>query len=185
MLVEKIVGAITFKKGVYASVAADQAFTSNAWLIVMVVSVLNQLGNRAPDASHSIFRWLVSGVVLGVFGIGAFALAVYLVVWLAGAMFKVNVKFEQVARALGLAYIWRLVGFLAIITAISPFLGCLLGPIGFIAWLAGLAADLFAIKESTNMDWTGTIVIAIIATVVSLAILGFATFVFSVTGLFV
>jgi hypothetical protein len=185
MLIDRVVDAIKFKKGVYAAVAADQAFTSNAWLIVMVVSVLNQLGNRAPGARDSVFRWLVSGVVLGVFGIGAFALAVYLVVWLAGVMFKANVKFEQAARALGLAYIWRLVGFIGIISAISPLLGCLYAPISFIAGLAGLAADLFAIKESTNMDWTGSIVIAVIATVVSLAILGFATFVLTVIGLII
>ena len=184
MLIDRVVDAIKFKKGVYAAVAADQAFTSNAWLIVMVVAVLNQLGTHASGA-HSFFRWLISGVILGAFAIGAFALAVYLVVWLSGAMFKVDVKFEQVARALGLAYIWKLVGFLGIITVVSPILAFMLAPIQIVAGLAGLAADLFAVKESTNMDWTGTIVIAVIATVVSLAILAFVAFVLGIIGLII
>lgn len=183
MLTDKIVGAITFKKGVYASVANDPAFTSNAWLIVMVAAVLNQLGSRAGNAG-GFFRWLISGVLLGVFAIGAFALVVFLVTWLAKVMFKANVPFEQAARALGLAYIWRVVGFIGILGFI-PLMGCVLAPVRLVAGLAGLAADLFAIKESTNMEWTGTIVVAVIATVVSLAILAIATLILGILRLIV
>jgi hypothetical protein len=184
MLIDKIVGAITFKKGVYASVANDAAFTSNAWLIVMVVAVLNQLGSRAGIAGQGFFRWLISGVLLGIFAVGAFALTVFLVTWLAKAMFKANIQFEQAARALGLAYIWRVVGFIGILGFV-PLLGCVLAPVRLIAGLAGLAADLFAIKESTNMEWTGTIVVAVIATVVSLAVLAIATLILSILRLIV
>jgi hypothetical protein len=180
MLIDKIVGAITFKKGVYASVAADQAFTSNAWLIVVVAAVLNQFGSRASTIGNGFFRYFIGSVFLSAVAVGAFAVAVFLVARLSGAMFKANVTFEQAARALGLAYIWRVVGFIGILSVI-PLLGCLTAPISILAWLAGLAADLFAVKESTNMEWTGTIVVAVIATVATWAILGIAAL---ILGLF-
>ena len=60
MLTERIMGAFTFRKGIYAEVERDASFTSTAWILVAVVAFLNQLG---ANASGEIFNWLVSAVV--------------------------------------------------------------------------------------------------------------------------
>jgi len=60
---------------------------------------------------------------LGAIGLAAFGLACYLVAKLANSMFNANVQFEQLVRALGLAYIWRIIGVIGIIGVI-PFLNC-------------------------------------------------------------
>ena len=44
MLVERIIGAFTFRRQVYADVEQDTKFTMRDWLLVAVVAFLNQLG---------------------------------------------------------------------------------------------------------------------------------------------
>ena len=46
---DRIIKAFTFKTNVYAEVENDPTFTSTAWIIVVVVSLLNQLGARAGE----------------------------------------------------------------------------------------------------------------------------------------
>ena len=45
MLIERIIGAFTFRKEVYAEVERDTSFTNTAWVLVAVVALLNQLGS--------------------------------------------------------------------------------------------------------------------------------------------
>ena len=63
MLIDRIVGAFTFKKGVYASAANDATFTNSAWLIVMVAVLLSQVGSRA-SSSIGFFHWLLGTLPL-------------------------------------------------------------------------------------------------------------------------
>ena len=55
MLINRIIGAFTFRKGVYAEVEKDTAFTMTAWILVAVVAFLNQLGSAA---SANLVNWL-------------------------------------------------------------------------------------------------------------------------------
>jgi hypothetical protein len=57
MLTERIIGTLTFRRGIYAEVEADKTFTATAWTLVVIFAFLNQLG---AHASQSIFGWLVS-----------------------------------------------------------------------------------------------------------------------------
>ena len=43
MLMDRIIGAFTFRKEVYAEVEKDETFTSTAWLLVAVVAFISQL----------------------------------------------------------------------------------------------------------------------------------------------
>jgi hypothetical protein len=180
MLMERIMGAITFKKGIYSQTANDANFTNTAWLIVLVVAVLNRLGAHGSIISTKFIGWLISGIILGALGVAAFALSAYLIVWLANTMFKASVKFEQLVRAMGLAYVWQVIG---VVGVFGVLLSCLLAPITFLAGLAGLAANLFAIKETTNMDWTGTVVCAVLAWVVTFVVFLVAASILAVIGL--
>ena len=57
MLVDRIIGAFTFRPGVYSEVEEDSTFTKTAWIIVAVVAFLNQLGSQATS---DLARWLSS-----------------------------------------------------------------------------------------------------------------------------
>ncbi len=180
MLIDRIVGAITFRKGVYSTTANDVTFTNTAWLLVLVVAFLNRLGANGGILTTKFFGWLIGGVILAVLGVGVFALNAFLVTWLANTMFKASVKFEQLVRAMGLAYIWQIIGVVGIFGFV---LSCILAPITFLAGLAGLAANLFAIKETTNMDWTGTVVTAVLTWVVTFVIFLVAGLILGFIGL--
>jgi hypothetical protein len=185
MLADRIIGAFTFKKGLYKEVANDTSFTSSAWLIVLVISILSQLGQRAATIHRSFFGWLIGSIILGAVGVGAFAVAAYVLALVAKSMFNARVEFEQVVRALGLAYVWRVIGFIGIVAVIGTLLNCLLTPVTVLAGLAGLVASLLAIKESTGMDWAGTVVAVIIAFVIDLIILVVAAIPLFALGLLV
>ena len=181
MLIDRIVGAFTFKKGVYASAANDATFTNSAWLIVMVAVLLSQVGSRA-SSSIGFFHWLLGTLLNTVIGVGAFAVGAYVIKWLAGALYKVNVTFEQIVRSLGLSYIWKVIGLIGIISVI-PFLVCISAPIRILDILVAFAAALFAIKETTNMEWLNTVVVTVIATIIGLIIAILFSTVFGLIGL--
>ena len=50
-----------FRKGVYAEVEKDTAFTTTAWIIVAVVAFLNQVGTYA---SGELANWLIGASFL-------------------------------------------------------------------------------------------------------------------------
>ncbi|MDP2965129.1 MAG: hypothetical protein Q8N39_03710 [Pelolinea sp.] len=49
-MMEKIIGAFTFRKEVYQEVEKDASFTPTAWMIVAVVAFLSQFGAHAATA---------------------------------------------------------------------------------------------------------------------------------------
>jgi hypothetical protein len=74
MLTERIVGALTFRRGVYAEVEADRMFTAAAWIIVVFFAFLNQLGSYASE-SFGFIPWAIimslTGVILTLLDITA------------------------------------------------------------------------------------------------------------------
>jgi len=73
MLTNRIIGAFTFRKGIYAEVEADTSFTSAAWILVVVFAFLNQLGSYA---SEDILDWVIGTGIGWLTAIIAFAVAV-------------------------------------------------------------------------------------------------------------
>ncbi len=162
MLMDRIIGAFTFRKDVYADVERDTTFTTTAWLIVAIVAFLNQLGSFA---NTDIVGWLVGTVVGTIFTLIGFAVAAFIISWVGKAVFNADVTFDEVVRTLGLAYVWNIVGLLGILGLI-PGLGCLVGPVVFIGAILGLVAWLFAAKEALDLEWLQTIVTVFLGWVV-------------------
>jgi hypothetical protein len=119
MLVERIIGAFTFRRQVYAEVERDTTFTMAAWLLVAVVAFLNQLGTHA---STRVLEWLGSTVVGTIWSVIAFAVAAYIMNWVGRALFRADVTFEELTRTLGLAYVWNVVGVIGILAGLSDAL---------------------------------------------------------------
>lgn len=167
MLTDRIVGAFTFRREVYAEVERDSSFTSTAWLLVLAVSFLNQLGSHA---SRNLLSWILGAIVGTVFVVIGFALGALVISWVGKAVFNAEVTFDELVRTLGLAYVWNVVGFIGVVAGIIPALGCLLAPVLIIAGLMGLVAWLVAAKEALDLEWLQVIITVVIGWVVLLVI---------------
>jgi len=179
MLTDRIIGALTFKKDVYAEAEKDVSFTSTAWLIVVVVAFLNQLGARA---SGRIGSWLIGTIIGTVFTVAGFALAALIISWVGRQLFSADVTFDEMVRTLGLAYVWNIIGVIGIVSIISTALACVLTPALIIAGLLGLVSWFIAAKEALDLDWVQTIVTVIIGAVAQWIVMAIAGLFLSVLG---
>jgi hypothetical protein len=159
MLTERIIGALTFRRGVYAEVEADKTFTATAWILVVIFALLNQLGSFA---SQNIFDWLVSTGIGLITAIAGFAIAAAVINWVGRRSFSAEVTFNELVRTMGLASIWTAVGVLGIIAAFSHTLSCILGPVIVISWVALVIAWFVAVHEALDLTWGKTIITVII-----------------------
>ncbi len=159
MLVQRIIGAFTFRKGVYAEVEADTSFTTTAWILVAVIAFLNQLGSAA---SRNLGDWLIGAILGTIFSIVGFALATWVISWVGRTLFDADVTFDELVRTLGLAHVWQIIGVLGILGVISEALGCLVAPVIILAVLAMIAAWFIAAKEALDLEWGQTIVTVIV-----------------------
>ena len=159
MLAERIIGALTFRRGVYAEVEADKAFTATAWILVVFFALLNQLGSYA---SQSIFDWLLSTGIGLITAIAGFAVAAAVINWIGRGRFGSEVTFDKLVRTMGLASIWTAVGVLGIIAAFSDALSHILGPVIVISWVALVVAWFVAVHEALDLTWGKTIITVII-----------------------
>ncbi|MCL5429637.1 MAG: YIP1 family protein [Chloroflexi bacterium] len=182
MLLDRIIGAFTFKREVYADVKKDTSFTPTAWGIVVVVNVINQLAGYLAAGAIAVATLgalgefgdlgavgaatsasLVGSIVSMVIGVVAFAVGAYAIMFVANSVFKATVKFDEVVRTVGLAYVWQIVGVLVVLAIISPAFLCLTGILGLAAAVLSAVASAIAIKEAIGLDWTQTIVTIVIA----------------------
>ena len=145
MLTERIIGALTFRRGVYADVEADKTFTASAWILVVIFALLNQLGSYA---SQSIFDWLVGAGIGVLTAIAGFAIAAAVINWVGRRRFSAEVTFNELVRTMGLASIWSAAGVLGVIAAFSKALSCILGPAIVISWVALVVAWFVAVHEA-------------------------------------
>ena len=172
MLTERIIGAFTFRSGVYKEVEEDTTFTTTAWLLVVVIAFLENLGS---NASSNVGTWLIGAVAGTISAVIAFAVFAFIINWVARTVFNADVTFNELVRTLGLAYVWHVVGVVGVLTAFSDTLTCLLAPAFFVAGIMGFIAWFVAAKEALDLEWVQTIVTVIlggIAWVVVLLILG-------------
>jgi hypothetical protein len=180
MLANRIIGAFTFRKGVYAEVEQDSSFTSTAWAIVAVVAFLNQLGSFA---SGDILNWLIGAVVGTIFAVIGFAVGAWVVNWVGRSVFNAEVSFDELVRTLGLAYVWQVVGVLGILTAFSTALSCALAPVMLLTALLTIVAWFLAAKEALDLEWVQTIVTVILGWIALFVITLLAGMVLGMFGL--
>jgi len=159
MLTDRIIAAFTFRREVYREVERDTTFTQTAWLLVVVVAFLSQLGSSASD---NLVNWVIGAVVATIFAVIGFAVGAFVINWVGRTVFNAEVTFEELVRCLGLAYVWNIVGVVGILANFSDALACLLAPVTFIAWILGLISWFVATKEALDLEWVQTIVTVIL-----------------------
>jgi hypothetical protein len=180
MLTQRIIGALTFRRGVYAEVEADKAFTATAWILVVIFALLNQLGSHA---SQSTFNWLVSTGIGFLTAIAGFAVAAAVISWVGRRYFSAEVTFGELVRTMGLASIWTVVGVLGIIAALSTALSWILGPVIVISWVALVVAWFVAVHEALDLTWGKTIITVMIGFIPWAVIMSLAGVVLSLMNL--
>jgi hypothetical protein len=173
VLIERILGAFTFRKGIYAEVEKDPSFTTTAWILVTVVAFLNQLGSFA--SSSDLLGWLIGAMVGTVLTVLGFALGALVINGVGRTLFKADVRFEELVRTLGLAYVWQVIGILGILAAFSEALSCVVAPVQILALLLMLIAWLMAAKEALDLDWVPTLVTVILGGLAQFVITTFLT----------
>ncbi len=177
-LMDRIIGAFTFRQGIYAEVEHDQSFTNTAWVLVVAVSILRGLGTAG--FGEGFLGWLIGAVVIALFSVGGFALAAFLVSWVGKTMFNADTHFEEMVRVLGLAFVWNVVGVLGIL---GGFISCLLAPITLAAAVAGLVAWAFAAKEALDLEWGQTIIVILVGWVAAFVITFIGSSILAIIGL--
>jgi hypothetical protein len=180
MLVDRIMGAFTFRSGVYAEVERDKAFTTTAWILVVVVAFVNQIG---AAASRNLVGWLMGAVVGTVAAVIGFGVAAFVISLVGRAAFNADVNFDEMLRTLGLAYVWQVVGVIGIVGVLSPALDCVTAPALLVAGLLWLVASFVATKEALDLEWVQTIVTVIIGWLVFAAIVVGSGIVLGLLGL--
>ena len=179
MLIDRIIGAFTFRKGVYAEVEQDATFTRTAWILVAVVAFLNQLGTQA---STNLGGWLPGAIVGAIFAVAGFAAAALVISWVGRAVFKADVTFEELVRTLGLAYVWNIIGVIGILAAFSAALSCLLAPLLILAWILMVIAWFIAAKEALDLEWVKTIITVLLGWLALIIIMVIAGVVLGLLG---
>ena len=184
MLIDRITKAFMFNKEVYSEVEHDTSFTTTAWVIVAATAFLSSLGSQFGSGEFGGLATVIIGALAStVVGIIGFAIGAALIAWLGRTVFQAEVTFDELVRTLGLAYVWRVVGVLSIVGAISPALACVAFPISLAAAIAGLFSWFIAAKEALDLDWTQTIVTVILGWAAGLAFVFFSTLILGVIGL--
>jgi len=169
-MMERIIGAFTFRKEVYQDVEKDTTFTPTAWMIVAVVAFLSQFGANAALSQTTGGSWVIRAILMTGVTILGFAVGCFVISWAGKQFFNADTNFEEMVRVLGLAYVWNIIGFIGILALAGPAVACITGPIAFIAGIAGLVAWFIAAKEALDLEWPQTIGTVIIGWVVMLIV---------------
>jgi hypothetical protein len=179
MLTQRIIGAFTFRKGVYAEVENDTTFTTTAWILVVVVAFLNALGT---SANADLVSWLIGAAGSTVFAIAGFAVAALVINWVGQAVFNAEVTFDELVRTLGLAYVWNVIGVFGIVSVVSGALACVLTPVMALSALAMIVAWFIATKEALDLEWLQTIVTVVIGFIVMFGIIAIGGLILGLLG---
>ena len=163
MLIDRIIGAFTFRRGVYAEVEKDSSFTTTAWLLVVVVTFLNQLGSHA---SPNFFNWLISAVLGTITMVIGFALATAVISWTGRSLFNAEVTFDELVRTLGLASVWNIIGFAGALVGVFPLFACMTAPVFILGVVLLGVAWFIADQEALDLDWGQTLITVILGFIV-------------------
>lgn len=170
MLTDRLVGALSFKNGVYAETAKDEGFTGPAWGLIVLTAVVGALVSQtAAGAGYS----LSGAIIYSAFFSAGFAFLVFLVHIVSVSFFKGTASYVEMLRAAGLALVWSLAAnVFNLLGSVTPVLGSALTCVGFFFILVYLGALSRATSETHGIG-LGQAVVAVLVPVIGLVILVF------------
>jgi hypothetical protein len=139
-MLDRIIRAIRLDPRLYREAAETEAYTTEAFLIVLVTALLSAVGT-AVGASRPLVAFFTQAINSILVGWVAWAFVAYVV----GALFGGQSTVNELLRALGYAAAPRFLGLLG-------FIPCVGWVFIFAAWLISLAAGIVAIREAMEFD---------------------------------
>jgi hypothetical protein len=166
-MVDRILRAIRLDWTVFREIAEDENATSQAALIVAVVTFISSIGTAIGvliaggafgRAVLSFFGdWIISGILIGWIG---WAIITYFV---GTAMFQGKTDIPEMMRVLGYASAPKLLGLLGFI----PCIGWIFPLAG---WLLSLIAGVIAVREAMEFETSQAIVTVVIGVIVAIVL---------------
>lgn len=148
-MVERIMRVLRLDKTVFAEIAKDANATTQAGIIVVVVSLLTGIGAGFQGKFFGNLVWqLIAGVVLG------WLLWAVVTYFIGTSLFQGKTTVEELLRVLGYASAPRLLGFFSFIPCVGPI-------VALVGSILSLVAGFIAVRESMQFD-TGKAVITVI-----------------------
>lgn len=167
-MLERMMGAARLNVHTFEEVENDQSATSQAMLVVIIVSIAAAIGGLLAFGGNPV-TGLIFGVIRGLLGWALWALVTYFV---GTTIFKTeatHANWGQVARGTGFA---QTPGVLQIF-AFIPFLG---GLIALAASIWQLVAMVIAVRQALDYESTwraiGVVVVGFIIVIIPLIIIG-------------
>lgn len=174
-MLDRIMGVITLKAATYREIADDTTATSQAAIIVVVVSLITGfISGLVQVSSDGVVQTSVIGGVLGaVVGVCLSLLSWFVASWIlaavSGAMGgKTNTS--EMLRVTGYVQIFSLVALLNLAVLVTPVLGCLTGIMGLIVGVLSLIGYVIGVREAAEFSTGNAIVAALVAAVVGFII---------------
>lgn len=174
MLMDRIMGALMFKRETYAEVEQDSSFTQTAWMVAAVSSAVGALGSFF--AYDGIFNALIGVIATALFSVLGMAIGAWVISFIGKQLFQADVSFEEMVRVLGLASVWQALNIFGII----PLLGLI---VVFVAAIAGLVAYFVAVNEALDLELAQTIITVVLGWLASAIIGGLAGSVLAIVGI--
>ncbi|MDP2662924.1 MAG: Yip1 family protein [Dehalococcoidia bacterium] len=160
MLWERMIRAAKLDATLYDEVEKDPNATSQALLVVLIVSVLAGIGGLRGGVMG-----FVGGLIFAIIGWAVWSLVMF---WVGKTFFKGTATYGELLRCVGFAFTPRALGLLAFV----PVVG---GLIALIASIWALVAMIIAVREALDITTVNAVITAIIGAViyfVVIAVLG-------------
>jgi hypothetical protein len=159
-IVNGVIRVAKLDRTFYREIENDPSYTMDAWVVVIVVSLIGALGAFIGGIiGGSILRALGTLVWTAVWGVVGFYIWVFLTHWIGTSFFKGQGTTQQLQRCLGFAYGPQILGVLAFI----PCLGWIAALAG---WILSIVAGYFAVQEALDQDSTNALLTIIISAVI-------------------
>lgn len=163
-LIERMIGAAKLDVNTYEEVERDQNATTQALAVVVLAAIAGGIGALRSDGVSG----LIGGVIGGIVGWAVFSVFVYFVGTRLLAASQTEADTGQVMRTLGFAYTPQILTIANIIPVLGPI-------VAFLAGIWFLVTSVVAIRHALEMSTLraiATIIVAAIAMLIVLAIIG-------------
>lgn len=171
MPIDRMIKAAMLDAGVYEELERDTTATTQAFLVVLVVSFLSALGGAAANIGRpgQAITMLIGAMVAAVIGWVIWSFVTY---WVGTAIFKGTATPGELLRTIGFAYTPNVLGVFSFVPCFGPLVA-LAGSI----W--SLVAGVVAVRQALDFDTGKAIITVVIGWLIVLAV----TAVLSISGL--
>jgi hypothetical protein len=174
-MIDRLMGVITLKAPTYRQIADDESATSQAAMIVIVVSLIQGFFSGLVQVTTDgvVTTSIVGGVVGAVVGVCLGLLSWFVASWVLATVSTAmggKTNTGEMLRVTGFVQIFGLISILNALVLVSPALSCVSGLLGLVIGILALIGYLIGVREAAEFDNTKAIIAAIVAAVVNFVI---------------